>query len=48
MKAVDYFVRWAEDLNDMDQKSSFYPGIEKMDLFKKGYIVTVESLLNHL
>ena len=43
MKAVDHFVRWAEDLDDTKQKSLYYPDIEKKDLFKKGYIVTVEK-----
>ena len=38
MKAVDYFVRWAEDLEDTEQKQAYYPDIAKMDLFKKGYI----------
>ena len=43
MKAVDFFVRWAEDLEDTEQKSSFYPDIAKMNLFKKGYIAKVEN-----
>ena len=43
MKAVDHFVRWAEDLDDTKQKSLYYPDIKKKDLFKKGYIVTVEK-----
>lgn len=38
MKAVDHFVRWAEDLEDTEQKQAYYPGIAKIDLFKKGYI----------
>ena len=43
MKAVDFFVRWAEDLEDTEQKPSYYPDIAKMDLFKKGYIAKVEN-----
>ena len=38
MKAVDYFVHWAEDLDDTEQNQAYYPDIEKIDLFKKGYI----------
>ena len=43
MKAVDFFVRWAEDLEDTEQKPSYYPDIAKMDLFKKGYIAKVAN-----
>ena len=38
MKAVDYFVHWAEDLDDTEQKQAYYPDIAKIDLFKQGYI----------
>jgi len=37
-RAVDHFVRWAKDLNDTKMKASYYPGVAKADLFKKGYI----------
>ncbi len=37
-RAVDHFVRWAEDLNDTRMKAEFYPQVAKKDLFKKGYI----------
>jgi len=36
--AVDHFVRWAEDINDIRMKSIFYPDIDKKDLFSNGYI----------
>jgi len=37
-RAVDHFVRWAKDLNDTKMKSSYYPNVEKKDLFRDGYI----------
>ncbi|MFT7461649.1 MAG: D-alanyl-D-alanine dipeptidase, partial [Planctomycetota bacterium] len=37
-KAVDHFVRWARDLDDTKMKSSYYPEVDKRDLFKNGYI----------
>ena len=43
MKAVDHFVRWAEDLEDTEQKQVYYPDIAKMDLFKKGFIGKVKE-----
>ena len=37
-RAVDYFVRWAEDVSDIRMKPCFYPDIDKCDLFDKGFI----------
>ena len=37
-RAVDHFVRWAEDLDDTRMKEEYYPGVDKSDLFAKGYI----------
>jgi D-alanyl-D-alanine dipeptidase len=37
-RAVDHFVRWAEDLDDELMKDEFYPRVEKSDLFTDGYI----------
>lgn len=37
-KAVDHFVRWAEDLNDVKMKEYFYPEKDKSVLFDEGYI----------
>ena len=37
-KAVDHFVRWALDQNDIRMKEHFYPDLEKDVLFSKGYI----------
>ena len=37
-KAVDHFMRWAEDLSDIRMKPYFYPGIDKSTLIPDGYI----------
>ncbi|MFH9554269.1 M15 family metallopeptidase [Streptomyces sp. NPDC017435] len=37
-RAVNHFVRWAEDLNDQDMKGEFYPNVDKTRLFEDGYI----------
>ncbi|MET7641245.1 M15 family metallopeptidase [Streptomyces sp. NPDC005438] len=37
-RAVDHFVRWAEDLDDERMKAEFYPRVEKNRLFEDGYI----------
>ncbi|MET7325738.1 M15 family metallopeptidase [Streptomyces sp. NPDC005549] len=37
-RAVDHFVRWAEDLDDRDMKAEFYPDVDKTRLFADGYI----------
>jgi len=37
-KAVDHFVRWGKDLNDEKMKVTYYPNVEKKNLFKEGYI----------
>ncbi|KOV64565.1 D-alanyl-D-alanine dipeptidase [Streptomyces sp. AS58] len=37
-RAVDHFVRWAEDLDDEAMKDEFYPNVEKNRLFADGYI----------
>ncbi|MGW1211924.1 M15 family metallopeptidase [Streptomyces sp. NPDC002499] len=37
-RAVDHFVRWAEDLDDQAMKSEFYPNVDKTRLFEDGYI----------
>ena len=37
-RAVDHFVRWAEDLNAQEMKPYFYPEVEKTRLFDEGYI----------
>ena len=37
-KAVDHFVRWAEDVEDTRMKQYFYPDLDKSVLFEQGYI----------
>lgn len=37
-RAVDHFVRWAEDLNDTKTKRDYYPNVPKSKLFARGYI----------
>ena len=37
-KAVDHFVRWAKDPEDIRMKQFFYPDLEKKDIIPLGYI----------
>ncbi len=37
-RAVDDFVAWARDLSDQRMKPVFYPGVDKSELFERGYI----------
>ena len=37
-RAVDHFIRWAEDLDDTKMKPAFYPRVSKQHLFRDGYI----------
>lgn len=37
-RAVDHFVRWARDLNDVRRKTEQYPDVDKSKLFELGYI----------
>ncbi|GGO96884.1 M15 family metallopeptidase [Wenjunlia tyrosinilytica] len=37
-RAVNDFVRWAEDLGDERMKAEFYPRVDKSALFRDGYI----------
>jgi len=37
-RAVDHFVRWAQDLHDTKTKAEFYPHVAKKDLFREEYI----------
>jgi D-alanyl-D-alanine dipeptidase len=39
-RAVNHFMQWAQDLNDTINKHSFYPEVNKKDLFKEEYIAT--------
>ncbi|GAB5557375.1 MAG: M15 family metallopeptidase [Schleiferiaceae bacterium] len=42
-RAVDHFVRWAEDLSDTLTRSVYYPEIDKSELFEKHYIASKSS-----
>lgn len=42
-KAVDSFVMWSRDINDQKAKERYYPGINKGDIFKLGYIFDKSS-----
>ncbi|MEU8653418.1 M15 family metallopeptidase [Streptomyces sp. NPDC048737] len=37
-RAVNHFVRWAQDLDDQVMKREFYPDVDKTRLFEDGYI----------
>jgi len=37
-KAVNHFIRWAQEINDTKMKSAYYPNVDKKSLFKEGYI----------
>lgn len=37
-RAVDHFVRWAEQTEDIRMKPYFYPEVDKSKLFDEGYI----------
>ncbi|ALO46669.1 M15 family metallopeptidase [Pseudohongiella spirulinae] len=37
-QAVDNFVRWAADADDVVMKASMYPSVPKEELFSRGYI----------
>jgi D-alanyl-D-alanine dipeptidase len=42
-RAVDHFVRWAEDLKDTRTKAAHYPAVDKRNLFRDGYIAARSS-----
>ena len=37
-RAVNHFIRWAENLSDTAMKAIFYPQVDKSVLFEQGYI----------
>ncbi|HTR60308.1 MAG TPA: M15 family metallopeptidase [Candidatus Binataceae bacterium] len=41
--AVDYFVRWGKDPNDIAMKQQFYPHVSKDELIPRGYIASPSS-----
>jgi len=42
-RAVDHFVRWAENVADTRMKAEFYPDVDKRNLFRDGYIAAKSS-----
>jgi D-alanyl-D-alanine dipeptidase len=42
-RAVQHFIRWANDLSDTLMKKEFYPSVDKRNLFKDGYIADRSS-----
>ena len=38
VRAVRHFVRWAQDPADIKMKTDYYPGLDKPDLFRLGFI----------
>ena len=42
-QAVDHFMRWAKDSNDLKMKSNYYPEMDKESLFKEGYLIDKSS-----
>ena len=41
--AVDYFIQWAHDTNDLRTKAQYYPNIDKERIFPEGYLVEKSS-----
>ncbi|MGY0393036.1 M15 family metallopeptidase [Bizionia sp. KMM 8389] len=39
-QAVNYFIKWAKNLEDTRMKPKFYPEVEKKHLFRDGYIAS--------
>jgi D-alanyl-D-alanine dipeptidase len=37
-RAVNHFVRWAREIDNIKTKKEFYPTVDKRNLFKDGYI----------
>ena len=42
-RAVNHFIRWAEDVQDTAMKAVFYPMVDKSLLFEQGYIAARSS-----
>lgn len=42
-QAVDHFIRWAKDPNDIRMKLNYYPEMNKESLFEEGYLVDRSS-----
>lgn len=42
-RGVRHFLRWASDPRDKRTQTAYYPGLDKPDLFRKGYIARRSS-----
>lgn len=42
-RSVNYFYKWSQDPSDQRQKASFYPRINKKDLFEKQYVALLSG-----
>ena len=42
-RAVNHFIRWAENISDTAMKAVFYPMVEKSVMFERGYIYARSS-----
>jgi len=42
-QAVDYFVRWANDPDDIRMKAQYYPNVDKDELIPKSFIAAKSS-----
>jgi D-alanyl-D-alanine dipeptidase len=42
-RAVNHFILWARDLDDIRMKRRFYPDVDKKNLFEEGYIAARSS-----
>ena len=42
-RAVDHFVRWAKNVDDVKMKAKYYPDVDKRNLFKESYIADKSS-----
>ena len=42
-RAVNHFIRWAENISDTAMKAVFYPMVDKSVLFERGYIYARSS-----
>ncbi len=42
-RAVDHFVRWAKDVDDVKTRAEFYPTVDKRNLFRDNYIAERSS-----
>ena len=42
--AVDHFMRWAKNPEDIRMKPYFYPELEKKDIIPQGYIASLDVL----